>query len=215
MTSLASGSPARPLGPRLALDAWGVVVCGGASLRMGRDKALLELEGRTLLERAVETLRALVPDVLLACGAEPRYRELGLELVPDRHPGVGPLAGLLAALERIEEAGSSACLALACDMPGALSSVFERLTLRLVESGADACLLATPAGLEPLHAVYRTSVLPAVRASVERGERRLIAFHPGIRVATLGTWELEPAERDCARNVNRPEEFLAAGGRLP
>lgn len=216
MTSRLRGSPARTEALRPVLDAWGVVFCGGASRRMGRDKALLELGGKKLIERAVDTLRALVPKVLLACGERERYGELGLERVLDARPGIGPLAGLLAALETLHRAGIDWCLALACDMPRAEPGLFEHLLARARAEQADACLLATPSGLEPLYAVYRTSALPAVRRAVERGERRLIAFHPEIRVATLASAELPAAfaARDCARNLNQPEEFLAEAALL-
>ena len=182
---------------------------------MGRDKALLELGGRTLLERSIATLEALVPRVLLACGESARYGELSRELVLDRHPAVGPLAGLAAALERAQTGGQSWLLALACDLPHASSTVFARLLARAREREADACLLSSVEGLEPLCAVYRIGVLPAVLRSIEQGERRMVAFHSELCIAELARAELPAELADCARNVNRPEEFLAAGGGQP
>ena len=79
---------------RLELDAWGVVLCGGSSRRMGRDKALLEIEGQSLVARAASALAEVAPRVLLASGSAPRYPALGLECVLDPVEGNGPLAGL-------------------------------------------------------------------------------------------------------------------------
>ena len=122
--------------PRLRLDA-AAVLCGGRSRRMGRDKALLRLGDQTLLERTVGVLSRLAPRVYLACGAEERYAELGLECVLDRLPDGGPLAGLEAALTRLQADGGGWLGILACDMPraeseGACSSLpgIERLQAR-------------------------------------------------------------------------------------
>ena len=178
---------------------------------MGRDKAHLVLEGATLLERAVGVLAAATPRVLLASGDAPRYPELGLECVLDSRAGDGPLAGLAAVLERIEREGVSYACVLACDMPRVSPDVFRVLLARARAAAADACLVRTRAGLEPLCGVYHARCLPAVRAALARGERRMDAFHGAVRLVTVDEVELGP---DCARNVNTPEEFRAAGGGL-
>ena len=217
MISSASGTPARPRSHRLELDAWGVVFCGGASRRMGKDKALLVLEGRTLLARAAGVLADVTPRVLLSTGREPRYRELGLECVVDAaeaEEGAGPLAGLVAVLERIQHEGLTYACILACDMPRVSPSVFRALLARTRLEDADVCLVRTRGGLEPLCGVYHARCLPAVRAALARGERRMDSFHGDVRVVPVDDVELG---EDCARNlcnVNTPEEFRAAGGSL-
>ena len=102
------GSPMTQLGPRpssaqaarpaAAAKLVGALLCGGASRRMGRDKARLELDGRTLLERASSLLGGSCTRMLLCCGAAPRYTELGVPLVLDAPGESGPLAGVAAAL---------------------------------------------------------------------------------------------------------------------
>jgi len=221
VTSLASDTQPRPRSPRLELDAleldtWGVVFCGGQSLRMGRDKARLELDGRPLLSRAVETLQTIAPRVLLASGERERYGELELECVLDAEPGCGPLSGLAAVLERARAAGVSWVLVLACDMPYADARVFEALLARARTGAHDAVLLATPSGVEPLFAVYHVRVLGALRSALARGERRMNSFHADVRLATLSLAELgdDPLLRAAACNLNTPQEFTAEGGVL-
>jgi molybdopterin-guanine dinucleotide biosynthesis protein A len=208
----------------------GVVLCGGASRRMAGagDKALLRVGERTLLEDAAAVLGGVSARVLLACGAERRYAELGLELVLDApwpdagdeegaregdDRGPGPLAGLLAALEA---AGTEWLAVLACDMPRAQPGILRRLHDRAVERDLDACLFETEAGVEPLFAVYRRSCSEPIRRALAAGRRRLVAFHDEISVATLREAELEPAlrARDCARNLNTPADLARerAGG---
>ena len=215
MTSLASDTQAPPdLGPgearlRVELDAWGVVFCGGASTRMGRDKAGLVLAGEALVARAARALTGLVPRVLLASGRTLRHPELGLECVLDRETGAGPLSGLEAALARLAAEGVARACVLACDMPRANTAALRALLARARATDADVCLVETEAGPEPLFGVYHARVLGAVRAALARGERRMISFHPGLRVLAVPESELGPG---CARNLNTPEEFRAEGG---
>jgi len=193
----------------------GLVLCGGSSLRMGSDKAALPLAGRTLLERAAATFEGIAVETLLACGASPRYGELGLPLVLDRFPGAGPLSGLEAGLAR---ARTDWVAALACDMPRAAPEAFLALEDRAIEGDFDLCLLVTDKGVEPLFAVYRRTCLEPVRAALAAGERRIIAFHPfptaagrPLRIGTLDERELPGGlvARGVARNVNTPAELSA------
>jgi molybdopterin-guanine dinucleotide biosynthesis protein A len=194
---------------RLDEGAWGVVFCGGASRRMGRDKGALVLEGATLVERAAHVLAGVVPRVLLAAGTEPRYPELGLECVLDRAPGVGPLAGLEAALARLEAEGLARACILACDMPDVTPAVLDALLSASRDAEVDVVLVGDDGREEPLCAVYHVRVLGAVRAALARGERRLNAFYPDVRVRRVPEAELGFG---CAGNLNTPEEFRARGG---
>ena len=186
---------------------------------MGRDKAPLEVRGRSMLDSAVAAFGGLTDGVLLACGPEARYREAGYEFVLDRFADAGPLAGLEAALQRAAEGGADGAwlLVLACDMPRARGEVFQALLARARERDADACLLGTDGGLEPLYAVYHTRCLGAVRRALEAGERRMTSFHAGygaVVVEVLDLADLPPAvaDRDCHRNVNTPHELEAERG---
>jgi molybdopterin-guanine dinucleotide biosynthesis protein A len=205
----------------------GVVLCGGASRRMGRDKARLDLGGRTLLERAVALLAARAPRVALACGPVARYGELGLPLLLDRPPAgalgaaergerperIGPLAGLEAAL-----AGSlalhpqgGAVLAVACDLPALVPADLDPLLERALEGSYDAVLYETARGPEPLCAVWHTDLLPAVRAALDAGERKATAplarALPGGRLPRVA--RLAGAPRALERNLNTPADVAS------
>ena len=79
----------------------GLVLAGGASRRMGRDKAFLELDGRPLIGIVVERMAVVCAEVLLVAGDPRPYADLGVPLVQDRFPGVGVLGGLHAGLEAL------------------------------------------------------------------------------------------------------------------
>jgi len=196
-------------------DLTGVVLCGGKSLRMGRDKASLALAGATLLERAAAELERISTETLLACGPEPKYAELGRPLVLDGFGDGGPLAGLEAALSR---SGTDWLAAIACDMPRADARVHLALLERAREGEFDACLLETPQGVEPLCAVYRRTCLDPVRAALRAGERKMTSFHrfrtsSGAlpRIGLLPERELpgDLAGATVALNLNTPAELAA------
>lgn len=193
--------------PRAALS--GLVLCGGQSARMGRDKAQLELAGRSLVARAADVLQRVCGEVWLACGSSARYAELGLPLALDSLPGAGPLSGLHSGLER---ARTPWLAVLACDMPGVEPEVFEALLAEAQRRDLDACLLATAAGLEPLCAVYHTACAGAAAAALAAGERKLTSFHTGfgsraLRIGALEALRLAPEGDEIARNLNTPQQY--------
>ncbi len=176
---------------------------------MGTDKALVDLAGARFLDRSIAALSPLVDEVVLATGSEARYPELGHRTVTDAVPDSGPLSGLLAGLEQARESGRELVLVVACDTPRAEERLYRALVERLAD--ADACLLRTPDGLEPLCAVYRTTCAAPARAALESGRRRMTSFHDEVQLAFLELDEL-PADLAAARpdtNVNTPEELNA------
>ena len=188
----------------------GLVLCGGASSRMGRDKARVELDGRPLLAHALAVLDALGVPARLACGSEPRYGDFGRELVLDDVSGAGPLAGLTVGLELAARAGETWVAVLACDMPHARADVLARLLAEARARDLDACLAGLERGSQPAYAVYHVRCAVPARAALDAGERRLISFHGALRVGVL------PLERDAATafNVNTPEELARAAAEV-
>ncbi len=178
----------------------GVVLAGGASRRMGRDKALLMVGGETLAGRAARRLAAVCPEVILADAG--RHLLPGLPSVPDG-PGRGPAAGLLGA--------AAACpdrplLVLACDLPRVPVPLLTHIAL----CAGDLVLPRWEGGIEPLCALYRPRALAALAARVERG---LFALHE-LAEDDLGIRWLEGAElaafgrpEEMFLNVNRPEDL--------
>jgi molybdopterin-guanine dinucleotide biosynthesis protein A len=180
----------------------GAILCGGLSTRMGRDKALLDIDGATLLERAVARLQTVADPVLLASGS----RELthpACFSVPDDMTGVGPLAGLLAVLRASPH---QLCAIVAVDMPDISPDLLRRLAA--LREGEDAVVAVSPRGLEPLHAVYARSALAAVEAALREGERSLHGLLQRLRVRRVNAADLLGA-RAAARfavNLNSPAD---------
>jgi len=187
----------------------GIVLAGGASRRMGRDKAFLELDGRPLIQVVIERMAQVCAEVLVVSGDVRPYARLGVPLVEDRFRGVGVLGGLHAGLEA---ATYELALAVGCDMPF-LSPGLLRAFADWAE-GFDVAVLRQGDGeqVEPLHAAYRRTCLPAMEVAVQAGRRRIVSFFPHVRVRYVMPEEvaaLDP-EMYSFRNVNTPEEWQTA-----
>jgi molybdopterin-guanine dinucleotide biosynthesis protein A len=174
---------------------------------MGRDKAVLDLSGEALLDRVIAQLLPLTTDVLLACGTAERYHERQLPMVFDEAPDSGPLGGIAAGLERASE---ELVLVVACDMPRVSTELLSLLLDRASSEQLDVCWFESERGIEPLCGVYSRQCLGPIRAALASGRRKVTGFvTPELRSGVVRQSELESAlrERDCAVNLNTPEDL--------
>ena len=195
----------------------GIVLAGGASRRMGRDKATLRLPaggGETLLEAAARRLaEAGAARVVVAIGAPGRLGDLPWEEVGDGdHAGEGPLAGLAAALTAVEH-DAAVALVLAVDLPFAHPRLLRWLTdeLNVTNVAGLIPLDAVDHRPQPLHAAYRPHlVAPALRATLDTDERRVLRA-----LAAAGAVQVDPPHGVHGdrwhRNANSPLDLRAAG----
>ncbi len=192
---------------------YGLVLCGGESRRMGRDKAQVEFGGRTLLERAFATLESVCDEVWLASGPAPRYVALGRREVLDHRPaGSGPLAGVEAGLWALRARAEEGWLvALACDMPGVDEPLVRGLLQRAGDERLDLLCLASERGPEPLAGVWSGRMLESVRAALDAGDAKMTAparFATRLGAAPRVGWQ--PAEERTIRNLNTPADLEGA-----
>lgn len=203
----------------------GIILAGGRSQRMGRDKALLVLDGRTLIQRVVDALGTLCDELVIATNMPDRYANLGLKMVPDVFPDAGSLGGLYAGLSA---ASQEPAVAVACDMP----FLNAGLLCYLVDLAADADAVvpdlsqttsATPAStdprpmakyldLHPLHAVYGRACLAAIEAQVKANDLRMIGFLGRVRTRYVRREEVLRFDPQLISffNVNTPDEWKLA-----
>lgn len=141
-----------------------VILAGGRSARMGRDKARLELHGRPLLTRQVALARSLAPVEELVSGrTDTDYSDFGCPVLHDRVPDASPLAGIAPALEA---ARAPQVLVLAVDLPQLAPAVLERI---LAAAGENRGVVPRVAGrLEPLATLYARSAAALAGAQLAR-----------------------------------------------
>jgi molybdenum cofactor guanylyltransferase len=176
----------------------GFVLAGGASSRMGRDKAFLPYRGTTLLEHMAGAVLDAAGNVAIL-GEPARFTHLGYPVFPDKSPGLGPLGGLLTALSITETDWN---LVVACDMPGITAPSLRILLKRSDISTADCVAAASFEGsVEPLCAVYHRRCLPLVARAVKDRQLKMFDLLAELRVDGQ---ILDPA---ALANANTPAEW--------
>ncbi len=183
-------------------DLFGLVLAGGRSTRMGRDKALLEHNGQSQLARMMTLLGDHVQRAFVSTSRrqsdEPERR--CFEQIVDRYDGMGPLAGILSAMEEYPHAD---WLVVACDLPNIDAATLRHLVDNLSENHPFTAFTSSHDGLpEPLCAVYRAGTATILRTFINDGIRcpRKIL----IRSDTHLMEQLDPRSLD---NVNTPDDL--------
>lgn len=187
------------------------VLAGGRSTRMGQDKAFLELEGKTLLARALELARTVSPDFAIV-GQADLYQTYG-RVVEDVFPGHGPLGGIHAALSFTANALN---LILGVDLPFVEPAFLKYLVQQASQSDAVVIVPRTGRGFQPLCAVYHRKFREVAQAALEKGENKIdVLFdHVATRIideAEMARFAFDPA---MFQNLNTREDFEVAQARL-
>ena len=193
-------------------DVVGVVLAGGRSRRMGRDKALLALDGSALVRRAASVLSAVCEQTVLAVAPGRRYSSVPLVHVEDRLADCGPLAGLEAALAW---AAPRSVLVLACDLPRVEAALLRRLLGAgggsLPASRPCARLASRDERLQPLCGLYSAACGEVFSELLDNGERSVLRALESIDSMRVAFDDIDP---DPFLNVNTPADFESAGGQL-
>jgi len=181
-----------------------VILAGGESRRMGRDKALLPLEnGETLSQRLIRRYATLGP-VALSVDRPGRFCTHGALELTDRYPGQGPLNGLIAAFS---ETAEELVLLTATDLPNGSCALARALAARLGD--ADACVPLVAGRPEPLMAVYRRRCLRPAEECLRAGERSMRALLRRLSVNYVKSLPGfgEAALAAALENVNTPRDY--------
>jgi molybdenum cofactor guanylyltransferase len=179
------------------------ILAGGQARRFeGRDKSLLRVAGRPILDWQLDALHRLTNDILLV-GARPLEEREGIRRVADRVPDSGPLGGLDSALEAARD---DRLLLVACDMPFVTADFLASL-LALSDS-ADAVVPRTERGYHPLCAVYGRSCHPAVVRRLAERRLKMLDLFEDLNVHVVGPEHVAMYGGDrLLANVNTPDEL--------
>ncbi len=183
-----------------------IVLAGGMSRRMGKDKALLPIDGRPMIRSLVQSLIPLSKDVIVSVSDGERHEELkpalpaGVRVVYDERPGQGPLMGIYAGLKASE---TDVNLVVACDIPEIDPGFITEM--RSYAGDHDVVAAVDNEGRpNALLALYRRSVIPLVEKQLDEGQRKIVLFYPQCRVKFVplrdGAWY---------RNINTMDDYQA------
>ena len=183
----------------------GAVLAGGRSRRYGQPKHAVPVGGTPMIERALAALEAVVEAVVVVVASGSVDGVDDAHTIVDRLPGKGPLGGLHAALHRASELGMDGVVLLACDLPLVDARVISALA---GEEGRLLAPLRGGSGIQPLCAVYETSLLPMVEERLGGGD---LSLHALFREAGGRTVELGEGS---FTNVNTPADRAQAEAEL-
>lgn len=184
-------------------DLTGLILAGGRASRMGgRDKGLIEVGGRALVDHAIACLRQVTPHILISANRHPaEYAGRGWPVLEDSLTGYpGPLAGILTALER---SGTARLLVMPCDAPLATPALLRRLLAAQAAQGGSACLARDGVRLQPTFCLLTRETAPSLRHFLDAGERK----------TQIWLQSLDPVIVDCSdhpewfANINTPEDL--------
>lgn len=174
------------------------IIAGGRSLRMQRDKSLLPIRGRPMIQHIADQLTLYFNEIIINASAPEKYTFLEARVAPDKIPGQGPLMGISAVLKAAQ---NEKVFVVACDIPDINLDFVRRL---LAEASHYDCVIPISGQdeLEPLFAVYRKSVLPVVDDLLESGKRQIRLLYPRVKTKYLAM-----GKADWYRNLNTITDF--------
>jgi molybdopterin-guanine dinucleotide biosynthesis protein A len=188
-------------------DLSAVVLAGGRNSRMGGlDKGLLLFEGEPLAVRTLKLLEGIFEELVLVTNSSESYPGMpaGALRTSDLFPGQGPLAGIHAGLAR---SSRQAAFCVACDMPFLSAGFIRRLVRRFRALDCDVLLPRIGGEIEPLAAIYRRSLLPAIERLLADGQGNSVRrLFPAARTEYLELADTAGVRR-LFTNLNFPEDI--------
>ncbi len=200
------------------------IISGGKSSRMGTDKGLLEIGGKTMIEQIVAQTAGLGGDQIVITNTPERYAFLNLPMFADVLPDKGALGGLYTA---IHSASQPYALTLACDMPFVNQPLLKHMLSLAPDFDAVIPRLASPlssgasptgrsetgpgvrADAEPFRAIYSKACLEPIRNALDAGKMRVNSFFPDMRIRWVEENEIKQFDPELLAfmNCNTPEEL--------
>ena len=193
------------------MDVTGIILAGGSSSRLGRDKASEPVNGRPLLQWVAERLEQVAAEIVVVRAAGQRLPSIKtrkpLKVAEDILAGRGPLAGIHSGLQ---SASHDLSIAVGCDMPLLCVPLLRHLC-HLAE-GYDVVMPTRGGQPQPLHAVYRRSCVEAIESELRAGRLKVISFLGAVRVRYVGEaeWARYDGEGLSFFNVNTEEDLRQA-----
>ena len=189
----------------------GVILAGGMSRRLGRNKALETIGGRPLIMRVIERIGAVVKRVLVVVNDD--QRTLSLQLPPgvttakDEFPGTGSLGGIYTGLSN---SSTPWTMVVACDMPFLNKKLLRYLLNN--RGDADVVVPVLDGRPEPTHAAYSTACIPHIKQRIQNEELKISGFFNDVVVNRIPEHEIEnfDPERLSFFNVNTQNDLEIA-----
>lgn len=188
-------------------DVAGAILSGGKNSRMnGRNKALLDINGRPIIDRTILLFREMFEEVMIVTNSPEDYGVYSKDccLVMDIKKNIGPLGGIHAALS---QATKNAVFFVACDMPNLHNEMIVRQIDYFKQSNCDVLVPRIGDSIEPLHSIYRKSLKDDLYEFINfQFDYSIQSF---LQTINISHWDLEDTSfcKTIFKNLNTPEDF--------
>ncbi len=186
----------------------GIILAGGRSSRLGKDKGLCSFKGKSLVSYAIEILEPLCGSMVISANHFPeKYAEFGLPVIPDEIKNIGPMGGIHACLKTSKTQHN---LILSCDTPFVNTNVFRYL-LEEVKNFQVVCPAHETFLVEPLSAYYNTNILSDLEKAIREKDYKMMHFFKRIRFKSVNIDKQLPFFNDYLfLNLNTPDDLSNA-----
>lgn len=182
----------------------GIILSGGKNIRMGENKAFIEIEGIPIINRIYNLFQRLFKEIIIITNQKELFLNLNAKVYGDLFPNRGVLGGLYTGLF-FSSFFYSFCVA--CDMPFLKESVIEYLIKHI--KNYDVIVPKTKEGLQPLHAIYSKKCLNPIEIIIEKNKYKIVDFYTMVDtkiIEEIEFYDLDP-KMGSFINVNTPEEL--------
>jgi len=185
----------------------GIILAGGKSQRMKKNKVLLQINKKLVIESIVEKLKIVFDDIVIIGNLSLDCRFSGVKLVKDMVFEKGPLGGIYTGLSVSQSKYNFIC---GCDMPFLNINLIQYM----VRKKTDYNVVIPKYGdcFEPLHAVYSKSIIPVIKEKIEQGPYSIQSIFPKVKVKYITEKEMEKFGnwRKFFFNINTPSQLKKA-----
>lgn len=184
----------------------GIILAGGESVRMGKDKAFILFSGKPLIETVMVKLSALFKDLIIITNKPRLYRKYGIKIQKDILPGRGPLGGIYTGLLSSKTLHN---FIVACDMPFLNQDLIRYMVEEI--NGFDVVIAKAHGRFQPVHAVYSKHCIGPIENELSKNNLKITNFFQYVKVRTITEKEAARFDPDglSFKNINTPENIEA------
>jgi molybdopterin-guanine dinucleotide biosynthesis protein A len=175
-----------------------IILAGGQSRRMRREKSLLPVNGSTLIETVIAQIRPFFSEIIISGVAKDKFAFLHLPLIEDEMPGQGPLMAIMSALR---VSAHTVNFIIACDIP-LIHIPFMQKILALAKTHDIVVPRYRDGKFEPLFAAYNRAIIPVIEKQIKKGDRKISHLFPACRTKFVAM-----DRQKWFRNLNTLKEY--------
>jgi molybdenum cofactor guanylyltransferase len=180
----------------------GIILAGGQSSRMGTDKAMLQIDGKTLMERAIEICKPICQEILISSNS-PKHKNFGFAVIPDEINNCGPMGGIYSCLNKSETRWN---FVISVDSAFVNPDFVEFLVSEIGDF--DAIIPVHKKGKEPLIALYLKNCMPVIQKKLILKDYKMHHLLDSLNTQYVDVDAWIKKYPEIFRNFNRPEDLV-------